>query len=44
MATHFRHLAKDLGYKAAMFNLVFVTNVASIKLWRAMGFQELGVR
>ncbi|KAF9103523.1 hypothetical protein BGX27_010544 [Mortierella sp. AM989] len=31
-----------IGYKASMFNLVFVSNVASIKLWRRLGFQEIG--
>ncbi|KAF8984602.1 hypothetical protein BGZ46_007515 [Entomortierella lignicola] len=31
-----------IGYKASMFNLVFVSNVASIRLWRRLGFKEIG--
>lgn len=35
-------LAKDLGYRAVMYNLVFETNVPSLKIWESMGFQEIG--
>jgi L-amino acid N-acyltransferase YncA len=35
-------LARDRGYRAVMYNLVFETNVASLQLWASMGFQELG--
>jgi L-amino acid N-acyltransferase YncA len=35
-------LAKDLGYRAVMYNLVFETNVASLKIWQALDFQEIG--
>ena len=35
-------LAKDLHYRASFFNLVFVSNVASVKLWRSLGFVETG--
>ena len=35
-------IAKDIGYRASFFNLVFVSNEASIKLWRKFGFQEIG--
>ncbi|KAG0043104.1 hypothetical protein BGZ83_011830 [Gryganskiella cystojenkinii] len=38
----FLKIVPVLGYKASMFNLVFVSNVASIKLWRRLGFQEIG--
>ncbi|KAF9130594.1 hypothetical protein BGW39_002870 [Mortierella sp. 14UC] len=31
-----------IGYKASMFNLVFESNVASVKLWRRLGFKEIG--
>ncbi len=27
----------------AMFNLVFVTNVASLTLWRSLGFTQIGL-
>jgi ribosomal protein S18 acetylase RimI-like enzyme len=38
----FLRIVPVIGYKASMFNLVFVSNVASIKLWRRLGFQEIG--
>ncbi|KAI8385020.1 uncharacterized protein BYT42DRAFT_544819 [Radiomyces spectabilis] len=34
--------APALGYKASVFNLVFVNNEASIRIWRKLGFQEVG--
>ncbi|KAK9766074.1 hypothetical protein K7432_005121 [Basidiobolus ranarum] len=42
MAKSFLKVAPALGYQASMFNLVFVNNIASIKLWRTLGFQEIG--
>eukprot|EP00048_Salpingoeca_helianthica_P017436 m.237234 g.237234 ORF g.237234 m.237234 type:complete len:197 (+) comp21008_c0_seq1:146-736(+) len=42
MGEAFLKLAKALGYRAAMFNLVFETNVPSVKLWRGLGFKEIG--
>jgi L-amino acid N-acyltransferase YncA len=35
-------LARDLGYRQSQFNLVFVNNEPSIKLWRSLGFKETG--
>ncbi|KAI8610267.1 hypothetical protein BC830DRAFT_1146593 [Chytriomyces sp. MP71] len=35
-------LAPKLGYKGSVFNLVFETNVASVNLWRSLGFHEVG--
>jgi ribosomal protein S18 acetylase RimI-like enzyme len=35
-------IAADLGYKAVMFNLVFETNIPSIRLWESLGFQTIG--
>ncbi|MGF1459631.1 MAG: GNAT family N-acetyltransferase [Leptolyngbyaceae cyanobacterium] len=35
-------LARDRGYRAVMYNLVFATNVPSLKLWESLGFQEIG--
>ncbi|KAI9019577.1 hypothetical protein CLU79DRAFT_757899 [Phycomyces nitens] len=35
-------IAPALGYKASVFNLVFVNNEASIRIWRRLGFQEVG--
>jgi len=42
MGKNFCYLAKDLGYKASMFNLVFVNNPASVQLWRSLGFVQTG--
>ena len=42
MALAFIQIAPLLGYKASMFNLVFENNIASVRLWRSMGFQEIG--
>ncbi|KAF9366926.1 hypothetical protein BGX34_000045 [Mortierella sp. NVP85] len=38
----FLKLVPIIGYKSSMFNLVFESNVASIKLWRRLGFKEIG--
>ncbi|KAF8930506.1 hypothetical protein BGZ58_008200 [Dissophora ornata] len=38
----FLRMVPVIGYKASMFNLVFESNVASIKLWRRLGFKEIG--
>lgn len=35
-------LAGDLGYEAVMFNLVFATNIPSLRLWESLGFMVLG--
>lgn len=35
-------IAKHLGYTAVMFNLVFETNIPSIKLWQSLGFYPIG--
>lgn len=43
MGTHFKRIAKDLGYRASLFNLVFANNVPSLKLWRKLGYRELAV-
>ena len=38
----FLQLARQLGYTASLFNLVFVTNTVSDRLWRRLGFQLAG--
>ncbi|KAF9918323.1 hypothetical protein BX616_009338 [Lobosporangium transversale] len=38
----FLKIVPVIGYKASMFNLVFVSNIASIRLWRRLGFKETG--
>ena len=35
-------LARDRGYRAVMYNLVFETNLPSLKLWDSLGFQQIG--
>lgn len=35
-------LARHLGYRAVMFNLVFATNLPSLKIWASLGFEEIG--
>jgi RimJ/RimL family protein N-acetyltransferase len=43
MGACFKRWAKDLGYKAAYFNLVFASNQVSIRLWERLGFQRVAV-
>ena len=43
MGRSFIKIAKDLGYKSSYFNLVFKSNVASIRLWEALGFERVAV-
>jgi L-amino acid N-acyltransferase YncA len=35
-------LARDRGYRAIMYNLVFETNVPSFQLWASLCFREIG--
>lgn len=32
-----------LGYKYSVFNLVYVNNIASVKIWDSLGFQRAGL-
>lgn len=43
MATAYLRIAKDLGFDAALFNLVFASNIASVRLWDKMGFTRIAV-
>jgi RimJ/RimL family protein N-acetyltransferase len=43
MGRAFKRLAKDLGYRGSLFNLVFANNTASVKLWMKLGFTQLAV-
>jgi L-glutamate-5-semialdehyde N-acetyltransferase len=43
LAQAFLHYAPKLGYKSSIFNLVFETNVASIRLWENLGFEKVGI-
>jgi len=42
MGTAFLRVAEGLGFRACFFNLVFVSNVPSVNLWRSLGFVETG--
>lgn len=37
MGQAYLKLAKDLGYRASLFNLVFANNTPSIRLWTKLG-------
>lgn len=41
MVDMFLRVGKALGFRAALFNLVFVRNVASVRLWNKLGFRKL---
>lgn len=36
------HYAPRLGFKGSVFNLVYVSNVASTRIWDALGFAKVG--
>ncbi|OWF37165.1 L-azetidine-2-carboxylic acid acetyltransferase [Mizuhopecten yessoensis] len=42
LAGHYLQIARDLGFQASLFRLVFASNEASVNLWRSMGFIETG--
>ena len=42
MGVHSLTAARDLGYSALQFNLVVVTNEASIRIWDQLGFTRVG--
>ena len=42
MSTWFVPLAKELGYQASFFNLVYKTNARSHALWESMGYTVIG--
>ena len=43
LAMSFLKIAPLLGYRRSQFNLVFKTNIASMRLWDALGFERIGV-
>lgn len=42
MGTKYLELAPRLGYVYSVFNLVFETNEASCRIWRRLGFEQIG--
>ncbi|KAF8141223.1 hypothetical protein EV363DRAFT_1391696 [Boletus edulis] len=43
LARSFLYYAPRLGYEASVFNLVYVNNVASVRLWERLGFVKAGL-
>ncbi|KAG5652850.1 hypothetical protein H0H81_003413 [Sphagnurus paluster] len=43
LALSYVEYAPQLGYQASVFNLVYVNNVASIKLWERLNFTRAGL-
>lgn len=33
----------ETGYRGSVFNLVFVNNIASVRIWDQLGFQRAGL-
>ncbi|PFH52123.1 hypothetical protein AMATHDRAFT_57472, partial [Amanita thiersii Skay4041] len=42
LAQSYLYYAPRLGYQASVFNLVYVNNLASVKLWEQLGFEKAG--
>jgi len=42
LAKSYLHYAPRLGYEASVFNLVYVNNIASVRMWEASGFTKAG--
>ncbi|KAI0036165.1 hypothetical protein K488DRAFT_76188 [Vararia minispora EC-137] len=43
LGASFLHYAPALGYKASVFNLVYTSNVGSMRIWDSLGFQRAGL-
>lgn len=43
LAKSYVYYARKLGYQASVFNLVYVNNIASIKLWERLNFSKAGL-
>lgn len=41
MARVYLRVARDLGFRSVLFNLVFARNAASIRIWEKLGFRRL---
>ncbi|KIP11247.1 hypothetical protein PHLGIDRAFT_139779 [Phlebiopsis gigantea 11061_1 CR5-6] len=42
LARSYLYYGPRLGYEASVFNLVYVNNIASVKLWEKLGFTKAG--
>ncbi|WP_028453896.1 GNAT family N-acetyltransferase [Chitinilyticum litopenaei] len=43
MCVHSQATALALGFRAMQFNLVVATNTRAVRLWRHLGFEQVGV-
>ncbi|KAH7907000.1 hypothetical protein BJ138DRAFT_1137733 [Hygrophoropsis aurantiaca] len=43
LARSYLHYGPKLGYQASVFNLVYVNNVASVRLWEKLDFKKAGL-
>ncbi|EGO00717.1 hypothetical protein SERLA73DRAFT_178623 [Serpula lacrymans var. lacrymans S7.3] len=43
LAKSYLHYGPALGYKASVFNLVYVNNTASVRLWEKLNFTKAGL-
>merc|ERR1719433_2228979 len=43
MASSYLHCVKALGYRSSLFNLVFTSNLPSLKIWEKLGFVRTGL-
>jgi len=43
LANSYLYYGPKLGYRGSVFNLVYVNNIASIKLWESLGFAKAGL-
>lgn len=42
MCDHSQQVALELGFKAMQFNFVASTNVGAVRLWKKLGFDQVG--
>lgn len=42
LAEHCLARAKEIGYRAMLFNAVVATNTGALALWKALGFERIG--
>ena len=42
MCEHSQQVAVELGFRAMQYNLVVATNTGAIRLWKKLGFAEIG--
>ena len=43
MCEHSQKQAREMGFRSMQFNLVVSTNTGAIRLWKKLGFEEIGI-